>query len=150
MEPEGSLPHSQVPAICPYPEPDQSSPCPPSHFLKIHFYIIFPSTPWSSKRFLPSGLPTKTLYASLLYPLLATCPASPIISYFVPRIIFDEEFRSLSFSLCSLLHCPVNSSLLGPNILLNTTVSNTLSLRSSPSYALKKDKTIHIKLIFAL
>ena len=28
MEPEGSLPHSQVPASCPYPEPDQSSPCP--------------------------------------------------------------------------------------------------------------------------
>jgi len=23
MEPEGSLLHSQVPAICPYPEPDQ-------------------------------------------------------------------------------------------------------------------------------
>ena len=28
MEPEGSLPHSQVPANCPYPEPDQSSPYP--------------------------------------------------------------------------------------------------------------------------
>jgi len=28
MEPEGSLPHLQVPATCPYPEPDQSSPCP--------------------------------------------------------------------------------------------------------------------------
>ena len=28
MEPEHSLPHSQVPAICPCPEPDQSSPCP--------------------------------------------------------------------------------------------------------------------------
>jgi len=27
MEPEGSLPHSQVPAICPYPEPAGSSPC---------------------------------------------------------------------------------------------------------------------------
>jgi hypothetical protein len=27
MEPEGSLPHSQAPAICPYPEPDQSTPC---------------------------------------------------------------------------------------------------------------------------
>jgi len=27
MEPEGSLPHSKVPATCPYPEPDQSSPC---------------------------------------------------------------------------------------------------------------------------
>ena len=26
MEPEGSLPHSQEPAICPYHEPDRSSP----------------------------------------------------------------------------------------------------------------------------
>jgi hypothetical protein len=29
MEPERSLPHSQVPAICLYPEPAQSSPNPP-------------------------------------------------------------------------------------------------------------------------
>ena len=28
MEPEGSLPHSEVPATCPYPEPAQSSPYP--------------------------------------------------------------------------------------------------------------------------
>jgi len=28
MEPEGSLPHSQVSATYPNPEPDQSSPCP--------------------------------------------------------------------------------------------------------------------------
>jgi len=27
MEPASSLPHSQQPATCPYPEPDQSSPC---------------------------------------------------------------------------------------------------------------------------
>jgi len=27
MEPEGSLSHSQQSATCPYPEPDQSSPC---------------------------------------------------------------------------------------------------------------------------
>jgi hypothetical protein len=26
MEPEGSLPYSQVPATCPYPEPTPSSP----------------------------------------------------------------------------------------------------------------------------
>jgi len=28
MEPEGSLPHSQVPDTCPYPEPARSSPYP--------------------------------------------------------------------------------------------------------------------------
>jgi len=28
MEPEGSLPHLQEPATCPYPERGQSSPCP--------------------------------------------------------------------------------------------------------------------------
>jgi len=30
MEPKGSLPHSQVPATCPCPEPDQSSPWSPN------------------------------------------------------------------------------------------------------------------------
>ena len=48
MEPEGSLPHSQETATCPSPEPDQSSPCPSSHFLKIHLNIIL-SMPVSSK-----------------------------------------------------------------------------------------------------
>jgi hypothetical protein len=31
-----------------------------------------------------------------------------------------EEYKSFSFSLCSLHHSPVTSSLLGPNILLKT------------------------------
>ena len=41
METEGSLPHSQVTATCPYPEPTPSS-LHPSHFLQIHFNIILP------------------------------------------------------------------------------------------------------------
>jgi hypothetical protein len=49
MEPEGSLPHSQVPVTCPNPEPARSSPYPTSHFLKIHLNIIIPSTPGSPK-----------------------------------------------------------------------------------------------------
>ena len=44
-----------------------------------------------------------------------------------------EEYRSFSSSLGNLLHSPVTSSLLGPNILLNTIFSNTLSFLSSLS-----------------
>jgi hypothetical protein len=42
-----------------------------------------------------------------------------------------EEYRSFSSSLCSFLHSPVTSSLLGPYTFFNTLFSNTLSLRSS-------------------
>jgi len=48
MQPEGSLPHSQVPATCPYPEPDLSSPCPHIPLPKIHINITLPSMPGSS------------------------------------------------------------------------------------------------------
>jgi hypothetical protein len=48
METRCSLPHPQDPATCPYPQPAQSGPCPPSHVLKIHFNVI-PSTPGSPK-----------------------------------------------------------------------------------------------------
>jgi hypothetical protein len=51
----------------------------------------------------------------------------------ITRTTFGEQYRSLSLSLCSFLHSPVTSSPLGPNILLNTLFSNTLSLRSSLS-----------------
>jgi hypothetical protein len=50
MEPEGSSPYTEEPATCPYPEPDQSSLRPPSPNLSnIHFNIILPSMPGSSK-----------------------------------------------------------------------------------------------------
>jgi len=49
MEPEDSLPHSQQPAPCSNSEPHKSSPCSPSHSLKIYFNIILLSMPWSSK-----------------------------------------------------------------------------------------------------
>jgi hypothetical protein len=47
------------------------------------------------------------------------------------QIILWEEYKLWSSSLCNFLHPPVTSSLLGPNILLNTLFSNTLSLCSS-------------------
>jgi len=51
MEPEGSLLYLQVPAACPYPEPDQPCPCTlpsPSPFQKIPLSVITPvSSNWS-------------------------------------------------------------------------------------------------------
>jgi hypothetical protein len=44
-----------------------------------------------------------------------------------------EEYRSLSSSLWSFLHSPVNSFLLDPNIFLNSLFSNTFRPRSSLS-----------------
>jgi hypothetical protein len=59
----------------------------------------------------------------------------------ITRIKFGDEYRSLSSSLCSLLQSPVASSLLGPNILLSTLFSNTLSLCSSLSV---RDQELHL------
>ena len=93
---------------------------PTSYLLEIHPKIIHPSTPRSPQWSLNSGFPTKTLYAPLSSPIRATCPSHLILLDFMTRTILGEEYRSFSSSLCNLLHSPVTSSLLGPNILLNT------------------------------
>jgi hypothetical protein len=70
MEPEGSLPCSQKPVNCLYPEPDRSSLCPPPNLsasrrsiliLSSQLRLGFPSG------FLSSGFRTKALYAQYSY-----------------------------------------------------------------------------------
>ena len=65
---------------------------------------------------LPSGFPTKILYA---LSLPHTCYMSCLFDLLdlITWMIFSEEYRAWSTSLCSLLHSHVTSSILGPNIL---------------------------------
>jgi len=116
MEPEGLLPHSKVPATSPFPEPAQSNPYRNISLPKDPYY--FPSTPGFTHWSLSLKFPHQT-------------PARLILIDFVTQKMLGEEHRSLSFSLRSFFLSPVTLSFLGPNILLNTLFSNTLSLLSS-------------------
>ena len=76
MEPEDSLPHSQVPATYPYPEPTPSSPHDPlqlsedpSYYYPPVYVLVSPMT------YFPQAPPPNTLCTRLSSPVRATCPA---------------------------------------------------------------------------
>ena len=81
---------------------------PTSHLLEIHPNIIHPSTPrppqWSLSLRFPHQDPTHPP------PLTHMChmPSPSILLDFITRTILGEEYKSVSSSLCNLLHSPVS------------------------------------------
>ena len=129
MEPEGSLPQSQVPATCPDPEPDQSMHHPPSWryilILSSHLCLGLPSSLFLT------GTPPKPCIRLSSPPYALHAPPISFFSIWSPvqywvRITDHEAPHYVVFS--TLLF---TSSLLGPNIPPNTLFSNTLSMHSS-------------------
>jgi hypothetical protein len=108
-----------------YPQPDESSLCPYPTSLRSILILSFNLR----LRFQVVSFPQ--VHAPLLSSIRATCPAYHIHLDLITRMEYAEEHKSQSSSLYSLLHSPVTSSFLVPNILFSTLFSNTFSLRSS-------------------
>jgi hypothetical protein len=129
MEPKGSILCSQQTSSGPYPEPDKSSP---------YHHILSPSL--KSILIVFTNLCFVLLIVSVLlafhqYPIHITllphsryiaCPSHPHCPDYS-----NYTWQRVQVSLSRFLQPPAISSPLGPNILLSSLFSNTLSLRSS-------------------
>ena len=126
MDPKGALSFHKIPTLI-----SSLRQITPLHFsLPISWRTSHVSLGLPSGLF-PSGLPNRSLHAPFFSQIRATCLAHLTILYFLKRIIFGEEHRSWSSSLCSLLHSPFTSSLLDLINSINTLFSNTLNPCSS-------------------
>jgi hypothetical protein len=77
--------------------------------LSSHLRLVLPSGHF------PSSFPTNILYAFLIPHMCAIYPTYLILLDLINLITFGEAYKLRKSSLCSLLHPPVTSSLLGPN-----------------------------------
>jgi hypothetical protein len=73
--------------------------------LSTHLRLCLPSD------LLPSGYPTNILNSFVFFSIRATCPVHLTLFYLIILIMFGEEYKLQSSSLCSFLHSPVSISL---------------------------------------
>jgi len=87
MEPEGSLPHLQVPTPIPVLSQLDTVLTPTSHFPKIHLNIILQSTPGSPKWSLSPRLPQQNPVYTLLLPHVLHAPSISFFRFYHPQNI---------------------------------------------------------------
>jgi hypothetical protein len=131
MEPEGSLPQSQLPANCLYHEPAQSSPYPHIPHLKIHLNIILSFTLEFPQWPLFLRFPHQNPVHTSPLPHLSYMPCPSHSSRFYQLHDNGWGLRIMKLLIMKFSPLPCYLSHLGPNILLNTLFSNTLSVHSS-------------------
>jgi hypothetical protein len=124
-EPEGSSPCSQDPAPAPYPEPTEftlhtqpisprSIPISSSHLLlglKI-YALVFQAVPFLR------AFPPKLYTSFYPVPCVPTLTRLLILLDLICLMVFGDEYKVRSSSLCNFVHSPVTASFLRPNILL--------------------------------
>jgi hypothetical protein len=87
-----------------------------TYFCKIHFNIISHLRLSLPGHLFPPGFLAKILFTYLISPMRTTCPAHLVLLIIlINLIIFGEDYKLCSSSLCSFLHPPVTSSLLDQN-----------------------------------
>jgi hypothetical protein len=102
------------------------------HILsKICFNITLPPTSVSSQCYLSFWLFHRNPVCVFLLPMRITWPARLILLDFIILVLPTKQYKLWRSCSCSRLQPPITLSLFGPNILISTFFSNTLSQRSS-------------------
>jgi hypothetical protein len=105
MKPKGSLLCLQVPYTCPI--LSQSNPVHAPHPTSWRSILILSShLCWVFRMFSFFKFPYHHPVCTSPLPIHATYPACLILLVLITQIIFDEEYSSLSSSLCGSLHSP--------------------------------------------
>ena len=117
---------------------------PPTDFLMIRFNIILPSTLMSYNWPLSLGFPLENPVCTSPVPHMCNLSRPSHPSWLITRVIFDEVYRSLSSSLCTVLQFPVTPKYLPqrPNLGHSQPVLLPHCERPSFTHVIQKNKII--------
>ena len=138
------------PSPVPFREPDQSSPCPLSQLLKIHFILSSHLGLGSSNWSLSLRFPHQNPVCNFPQSQTSHMPRPSQSCLFVHPHLIWRGVQIIKFFIMCLLQSPVTSSYLDTNIFLSTLFSNILSLCSSLNISVQVSHPYKILLLLLL